>query len=466
MGAHHSRHDGTKSEVHRDIKQCSNKVGQTIAAISTPAGEGAIALVRVAGENAIDVIDRIFRGKNRPSDFASHTQHLGEIVENGDVIDQAMLSVHRAPNSYTGEDLIEITCHGGTLVTAKILQACLRAGARAARPGEFTERAYLNGKLDLTQAEAVIDLIRAQSDLALRSATEQLAGRLGEEFRTLHRELIQTIAHVEAGMDFPEENISPDDIAAIGRRLQSIRRRIDELAATAQTGRILREGVRIVIFGATNAGKSSLLNRLLGFDRAIVSETHGTTRDTIEESVNLRGVMLRLFDTAGVRAPENPIESEAIQRTQRSLEIADLRLHIVDASMPRSGNLATDENELLVLNKSDLAEHPDWTTEDAMRISCKTGGGLPALEDEIFNRIGGAKLRAQSSRAINARHGQQLQRAGDAIDRALVARGNGATPEMFAIDLREAQHAFDELLGATDEEAVRDAIFSQFCIGK
>ena len=440
--------------------------GETIAAISTAAGEAAIALIRISGKDAIEVADKVFRGKQRPSGLASQTQHLGEIVENGAIIDQVMLAVHHAPASYTGEDLIEISCHGGALVTAKVLETCLRAGARGARPGEFTERAYLNGKIDLTQAEAVIDLIRAQTDLALRSATEQLAGRLGDEFRNLRQRLIDIIAHVEASMDFPEEGISPDDVATICDRLESLRNEIDKLLATAETGRILHEGLRVVIFGATNAGKSSLLNRMLGFDRAIVSEMHGTTRDSIEERINLRGIALRLFDTAGLRAPENLVEREGIERTQRTLETADLRLHIVDASASRPDDFATNPDELLILNKSDLPEHADWSSTDAIRISCKTGGGLPKLADEIYRRIGGAKLNAESPLAINARHRDQLRRASDAIARALAAIGAGATPEMFAIDLQEAQHAVDELLGGGDEEAVRDAIFSQFCIGK
>ena len=440
--------------------------GETIAAISTAAGEAAIALIRISGKDAIEVADRVFRGKQRPSGVASRTQHLGEIVENGAIIDQVMLAVHHAPASYTGEDLIEISCHGGALVTAKVLETCLRAGARGARPGEFTERAYLNGKIDLTQAEAVIDLIRAQTDLALRSATEQLAGRLGEEFRNLRQRLIDIIAHVEASMDFPEEGISPDDVATICDRLESLRNEIDKLLATAETGRILHEGLRVVIFGATNAGKSSLLNRMLGFDRAIVSEMHGTTRDSIEERINLRGIALRLFDTAGLRAPENLVEREGMERTQRTLETADLRLHIVDASASRPGDFTMNPDELLILNKSDLPEHADWSCTDAIRISCKTSAGLPKLADEIYRRIGGAKLNAESPLAINARHRDQLRRASDAIARALAAIGAGATPEMFAIDLQEAQHAVDELLGGGDEEAVRDAIFSQFCIGK
>jgi len=440
--------------------------GETIAAISTAAGEAAIALIRISGKDAIEVADKVFRGKQRPSGLASRTQHLGEIVENGAIIDQVMLAVHHAPASYTGEDLIEISCHGGALVTAKVLEICLRAGARAARPGEFTERAYLNGKIDLTQAEAVIDLIRAQTDLALRSATEQLAGRLGDEFRNLRQRLIDIIAHVEASMDFPEEGISPDDVATICDRLESLRNEIDKLLATAETGRILHEGLRVVIFGATNAGKSSLLNRMLGFDRAIVSEMHGTTRDSIEERINLRGIALRLFDTAGLRAPENLVEREGMERTQRTLETADLRLHIVDASASRPGDFAMNPDELLILNKSDLPEHADWSSTDATRISCKTGAGLPKLADEIYRRIGGARLNAESPLAINARHREQLRRASDAIARALAAIDAGATPEMFAIDLQEAQHAVDELLGGGDEEAVRDAIFSQFCIGK
>jgi len=440
--------------------------GETIAAISTAAGEAAIALVRISGENAVEVADRIFRGKQRASDLQSHTQHLGEIIEDGVTIDQAMLAVHRAPTSYTGEDLVEISCHGGALVTAKVLETCLRAGAGAARPGEFTERAYLNGKIDLTQAEAVIDLIRAQTDLALRSATEQLSGRLGDEFRALRQRLIEIIAHVEASMDFPEQGISPDDVTTIHNRLESLRNDVDKLIATAETGRILREGLRVVIFGATNAGKSSLLNCILGFDRAIVSEIHGTTRDSIEERINLRGIALRLFDTAGLRPPENLVEREGIERAQRTLETADLRLHIVDASASRPADFATNTDELLILNKNDLPEHADWSATDAIRISCKTGTGLPELADEIYRRVGGAKLSAESPLAINARHREQLRRASNAIARALAAIDAGATPEMFAIDLHEAQHAIDELLGGGDEEAVRDAIFSQFCIGK
>src|ERR1700693_15594 len=257
--------------------------GDTIAAISTPAGEGAIALVRISGADSIAVADKIFRAKAKPSQFASHVQHFGEILDEKDrLIDQVMMSIHRAPASYTGEDIVEIGCHGGTLVTAKVLEACLRAGARAARPGEFTERAFLNGKMDLTQAEAVIDLIRARPDLALRSATEQLEGKLGQEIERIRSALVDLLAHTEASIDFSEEGIAPDEGDKLLGRLGSVREQIVALLATADRGRILRDGVRVVIYGATNAGKSSLLNRLLGYERVIVSDAHGTTRDTIE----------------------------------------------------------------------------------------------------------------------------------------------------------------------------------------
>lgn len=438
---------------------------ETIAAISTPAGEGAIALIRLSGEGALAVADQIFRGKDSPSRLASHTQHLGEIVQDGITLDQVMLSVHRSPQSYTGEDLVEVTCHGGTLVTARVLEASLLAGARPARPGEFSERAYLNGKLDLTQAEAVIDLIRAQSDLALRSATEQLQGRLGERFRELRQETIAILAQIEASLDFPEEGIEPEDQLTIRSRIEALSRRLREFLATAETGRILREGLRVVIFGATNAGKSSLLNRLLGTDRAIVSEIHGTTRDTIEERINLRGVPLRLFDTAGLRAPENAVEHAGIERTERSLELADLCLHLVDGNAARSTEFANDDG-LLVINKCDLPPHSDWDKIEAVRISCRTGEGFAELEEEIFRHLGALNFNAESPLAINARHRARLSEAALACERALEEMGRGATAEMFAVDLRDTLAALDELLGGRAEEAVRDAVFSQFCIGK
>jgi tRNA modification GTPase len=453
-------------------------VSDTIAAISTPPGEGAIALVRISGVNAIQMADEIFRGKERPSKFASHVQHLGEIfgAENR-LIDQVVLSVHRAPASYTGEDLVEISCHGGTLVSAKVLDVCLRAGARAARPGEFTERAFLNGKMDLTQAEAVIDLIRARTDLALRSATEQLEGRLGDHIRNIRDELIALLANINASIDFPEEGIEPDEDETLCTRLDSVRNEIALLLATADQGRVLREGVRVVIYGATNAGKSSLLNRLLGYDRVIVSDTHGTTRDTIEETVNLEGVPIRLLDTAGLRASESDLERAGIDRTQKSLQLADLRLHIADRNSPKPAHFnsrklsefngaASDPNEIVILNKSDLPEDKDWKDFPALRISCVTEDGLPQLKQEILARIRDQNLRPESAVAINTRHRDCLRRALESCDRARTALGDGLSGEYVSVDLDQALRAVGEVIGVVDVEQILDSVFSQFCIGQ
>lgn len=442
----------------------------TIAAISTPVGEGAIALVRISGASAIAIADKIFRGKTKPSEAASHVQHLGEIVDQqGRLIDQVMISVHRAPASYTSEDLVEISCHGGTLVSAKVLEACLRAGARGARPGEFTERAFLNGKMDLTQAEAVIDLIRAKTDLALRSAAEQLEGRLGAGIKKIRDALVDLVAQIEASIDFPEEGIAPDEGEKLCARLDSIREEIANLLATAQQGRILREGVRVVIYGATNAGKSSLLNRLLGYERVIVSETHGTTRDTIEESINLRGVPIRLLDTAGLRRSISKLERQGIARTEKSLQTADLLLHIADRNAAKPAhfeNRAANGQEIVVLNKSDLSEHSDWKNFDALRISCATGEGLAELENEMLSRITKGNLQPESAVAINARHRECLRRAWDACDRARTAMREGLGPEYVSVDLNEALRAVGEVIGAVDVEQILDSVFSQFCIGK
>jgi tRNA modification GTPase len=424
----------------------------------------------MSGPNAGEIADKIFRGKELPSRLVSHLQHLGEIVDpSGALIDQVMLSVHRSPASYTGEDVIEISCHGGTLVSAKVLEACLRAGARAAHPGEFTERAFLNGKMDLTQAEAVMDLIRAKTDLALRSATEQLEGRLGQKFSEIRSELIELIAQMEASIDFPEEGIAPQEGETLRARLDFIRGKMSVLFGTAGQGRVLREGVRVVIYGATNAGKSSLLNRLLGYERVIVSETHGTTRDTIEEGINLRGIPIRLFDTAGLRNSAVGVELAGIARTEKSLQAADLLLHIADRSAPKPAHFdkrVGGSNEIIVLNKSDLPEHPDWRGFSAPRISCRTGEGVSQLEEEILKRVSKENLRPESTVAINMRHRDCLRRALDACDRAHTALQNGVSPEYIAIDLHEALRAVGEVIGLADVEQILDSVFGQFCIGK
>ena len=440
----------------------------TIAAVSTPFGEGAIAVIRMSGPQAIAIADGVFRSKRRASELPPRVQQFGEIVDASGVLDEVLISVFRAPASYTGEEMVEIACHGGILVTRRLLGLLLERGARSAVPGEFTQRAFLNGKMDLTQAEAVMDLIRAQTDLGLRAATEQLEGRLGGRIREIRDVLLDLLAHVEAHIDFPDEDIAPDSGAALRARLQAAQERIALLLRTADQGRVLREGVRTVIYGAPNVGKSSLLNRLLGYERAIVSEIPGTTRDTIEEVVNLRGIPVRLVDTAGVRDSECAIEREGIARTLRHLERADLVLHVVDTSQPRSEEVETAH--LLVLNKTDLGEHPSWAGCDGVRISCLDSANTQAIEplaEAIFERaMGRGMTSGDFAIAINARHQACLKEAEFHAQAAQTAFVEGLSAEFIALELRSALDAVGDVVGRVETEDLIGKIFSTFCLGK
>ena len=447
---------------------------ETIAAVATPFGEGAIALLRLSGPRALEVVDRLTSAaKQKPSAFPTRRQRLVTLNDaGGQPLDEVLLSVHRAPSSYTGEDVVEITCHGGILLTRRVLEALLAAGARAAEPGEFTQRAFLNGRMDLTQAEGVMDLIRAQTDLALRAASEQLAGRLGQRVTGLREDLLSLVAHVEAYIDFPEEDIDPETGTALLARIDAIRASLDALLATAGQGRILREGVRTVIYGAPNVGKSSLLNALVGYERAIVSETPGTTRDTIEEFINVRGLPLRIIDTAGLRDTADPLENAGIVRARQTLADADLTIHVVDGSLPPSspsnpestGAVAT----ILVYNKSDLGTHPAWTIGgmDAVRVSCRTDEGIDVLADTIYRRVTGGQVAWNDAAAINVRHQACLQRARTALETGRAALAGGVSAEFAALDLRAALEAVGEVVGAVDTEEILGRIFSTFCIGK
>jgi tRNA modification GTPase len=441
----------------------------TIAAISTAFGEGAIALLRLSGPRAVEVADAIFRGKTALRDAPARIAQFGTLHDSGRKLDEVLATVFRAPASYTGEDLVEIGCHGGVLVTRRILEALLRHGARAAEPGEFTQRAFLNGKMDLTQAEAVMDLISAQTDLALRAANEQLEGRLGDRIRSLREALLEMLAHVEAYIDFPDEDIDPETGDSLRRRIDQARTDVQKLLDTAAQGRVLREGVRTVIYGAPNVGKSSLLNRLLGYERAIVSARPGTTRDLIEEVINLHGIPLRLTDTAGVRESSDEVEREGIERTRRALERADLVLHVADSSQPRTtiDPFGNSPRTVAVLNKSDLGEHSTWRGIDAVRISCETGEGLDSLADAIETRIftGGAAHRDWTV-AINARHQTCLERALAFLQAAREAFDQNLSPEFIAEELRAALDAIGEVAGKADTEELLDVIFGRFCIGK
>ncbi len=436
----------------------------TIAAISTAPAEAAIALIRMSGPESLAVAERVWKGRRElPSRYAA----FGSIVEDGAKLDDVLLTVFRGPASYTGEDMVEIACHGGVLVSRRILSALLRRGARSAEPGEFTQRAYMNGKLDLTQAEAVMDLIGAQTELALQAAAEQLEGRLGDRIRALRQQLLEILAHVEAYIDFPEEDISPDVGAALKTRMDAARGEMEAMLATAGQGRLMREGVRTVIYGAPNVGKSSLLNLLLGYERAIVNARPGTTRDVLEETVNLRGIPVRLMDTAGVRDTDDEIERQGIERTHRALERADLVLHIFDASQPPNNDVPVCAGKILrILNKEDLGEHPAWAGADVVRISCLKNAGLDALGDAIFAAVTGGAARSDWTVAINARHQSCLERAREFMLAAQHAFSDGLSPEFVAEDLRATMNAVGDVVGRPDTEELLGVIFGTFCIGK
>jgi tRNA modification GTPase len=442
---------------------------ETVAAIATPPGQGAVALIRVSGPEALAVAARVFVARGSQKALRPRMQNFGAVMENGAVIDEVLLTVFPGPASFTGEDVVEIGCHGGSLVTRRILELLLRSGANAAGPGEFTRRAYLNGKLDLTQAEAVMDLIGAQSDIALRAAANQLEGRLGLRIRELQKQLLDLLAHLEAYIDFPEDDISPDTGAVFLERMRSVAHELEALLATARQGRVLRAGVRTVLSGAPNVGKSSLLNRLLGFERAIVSSIPGTTRDTLEESVMVRGWPLRLVDTAGLRDQADALELEGIQRARKQLEQADLVLEVFDSTtVPGQVLAAKRDNVVVVLNKADLPEHPAWKDVEAVRLSCLSGEGLNRLEDAIELKLseGLGVHDAANDVAINARHQDCLRRSLTFLQAAEAALHAGTPPEFVAEELRAALNSAGEVVGQKDTEDLLGQIFSTFCIGK
>jgi tRNA modification GTPase len=455
-------------------------VQETIAALATPPGEGALAVIRISGPAALAVADAIFRGSKAPSLLGERTVAFGRITDGQDeVIDEVLLTVFRNPRSYTGEDLVEISGHGGSLVASRVLARTLEAGARMARPGEFTERAFLNGKLDLTQAEAVMDLISAGTPRAARAAAAQLEGRIGQEIHAARGELLACVAHLEAFIDFPEEGIDPESGAALRHRMEGIATRLALLLATADEGRLLREGITLALCGAPNAGKSSLLNRLLGAERAIVNETPGTTRDTIEERASLGGYPFRVIDTAGLRKTADPVEQEGVRRARHAAEQADLRLHLVDASiLPDASSIPVPlfDDEILVYNKRDLvAASPDRKAlPQGICISCRTGEGIDDLIRAIISKVTGQAQEkrgvpgetAHDGAAINARHQDCLKRAIASLGAAMDLLGTGEPPELVAVELRSSLGAVGEVVGEAGTEEILGKIFSSFCIGK
>jgi tRNA modification GTPase len=455
-------------------------IEDTIAALATPLGEGGLAVIRVSGANAISVVDSIFQpaGKKAPplAMAPTHTLHFGKVIRSGKVIDEAIASIMRAPRSFTREDVVELSCHGGVFVAKAVLDGLLDAGARLAEPGEFTKRAFLNGRIDLAQAEAVADVIHARTELALAAANEQLSGKLSRKINELRDRLMAGLAHLEAHIDFPDEDIAPDTRDGLIQRFEKGLEFIELLVRTAQEGRVLRRGIRAAILGRPNAGKSSLLNQLLGHDRAIVSPIPGTTRDTIEETANIRGLPIIFIDTAGLREASDVIEREGIRRTLETGARAELILHVVDASEPLSTedqryfDEFTGRKRIIIENKCDLPRAlrlPGELSANAVAVSCASGEGIEPLKDRMrelawAGQLGGEMLEVM----INSRHEAALRRAGKSLGLAVSALRAGAGLELVSMDLRAAANAVGEVVGKTTTEDLLDSIFSQFCLGK
>ncbi|HIE50611.1 MAG TPA: tRNA uridine-5-carboxymethylaminomethyl(34) synthesis GTPase MnmE [Armatimonadetes bacterium] len=451
----------------------------TIVAISTPPGRGAMGIIRLSGPQATAVADALFRGRGRPSEFPSHTVHFGRLVDGEEVVDEVLLTVFRAPHSYTGEDVVEISCHGSPVVLRRVLYLAVRQGARLAEPGEFTKRAFLNGKMDLAQAEAVMDVVCAQTELSARAAMSQLEGHLSRRVEELRQQLIDFLAHLEAALDFTDEDIEIISPTEQRQRAEALLGELRRLAASAEKGKVLREGVTTVIAGRPNVGKSSLMNLLLREDRVIVTPVPGTTRDVVEDLVNIRGLPLRLLDTAGLRPTEDLVEREGVSRTQTWLERADLVLLVLDRSEPLQAEdrlaltAVAGRPTVVVLNKSDLP--PRLETQEVARrlpqapqvlLSALTGAGLSELEAAIERLVWEGGVEPGDVLVTNVRHQRALEEAAEYMERVLETLAVGYSEELVAVDLRGALRCVGEIVGETLTEDIIHRIFSTFCIGK
>ena len=464
----------------------------TIAAIATPIGESGIGIVRLSGKDALKIADKIFVSKDskKPSSFRTYTTHYGWIVKSSKLqapspkgepetfVDEVILTVMRAPRSYTKEDIVEINCHGGIVALRGALELVLEKGCRLAEPGEFTRRAFLNGRIDLAQAEAVLDIIRAKTDSALRVGIGQLKGALSGAIIRIREGLLDTLSVLEASIDFPEEESGGRPLEEVSRKLTSVQAQLSRLLESSKQGRILREGIHTVICGKPNAGKSSLLNALLRQERSIVTPVPGTTRDTIEEIIDIKGIPVRIVDTAGIIEPRDLVEKKAIGRTRRSIRSADLVILIFDGSRKLSGEDAAlikrlrRKQTIAVINKIDLKQRieKDRILEKfgrVIEISARRSKNIHLLEDCLADCVWAGKVGSSEPLLIsNARHIEALRGAQILIAQAMRSLDNKLSLEFIAQDLKEASLRLDDLLGKRFSEDLLEKIFSEFCIGK
>ena len=454
----------------------------TICAVSTPHGMGGIAVIRVSGDEALDIVQQRWQGKSL-SEMASHTAHLGHILDSqGELLDEAVLTLFRAPNSFTGEDVVEISCHGSMWIQQQIVSTLIDAGCRAATGGEFTQRAFANGKLDLSQAEAIADVIASQSRASHHVAMNQMRGAFSRRLSTLRSQLLQFVSLIELELDFSEEDVTFADRSRLTTLATNIKKVIDSLAGSYQAGNAIKNGLPVAIVGPTNAGKSTLLNTLLGDDRALVSDIKGTTRDVIEDTIVMGGTLIRFIDTAGIRESSDVIESMGIERSFKKMDEARIVLWVVDATAPiaeledfykQIAEHCRDKAVIAVINKIDIGDTQPVVEKlkglDAkiVEISAREGAGVEQLKQEIIEAAALPQVNDENAVIVtNARHYHALVRASEAIDRTLQGLETGLSGDLVSQDIRECMHYLGEITGEISTDDILGEIFAHFCIGK